>query len=68
MFLTSGCTSKAQNNSAFKSLTSKKLTCQKLIRSFVQMLLSSNLRLFEKENMSPQFNFIDSIEKLHAFF
>ena len=35
-----------------------------LIKSFVQMFLSSNLSLFGKENMSPQFNFIDAIEKL----
>ena len=35
-----------------------------LIKSFVKMLLSSNLSLFVKENISLYFNFIDAAEKL----
>ena len=62
IFVTSDRTSKAQNISTFKRMTSKKLTCR--TKSFVEMLLSSNFSLVGKENMSPEFDFIDAIEKL----
>ena len=39
-----------------------------LIKCFMQMQLSSNLSLFRKEKMSPQFDFIYAIEKLRIFF
>ena len=35
-----------------------------LIKSFVQLLLSWNLSLFGKKNMSPYFKFTDVIEKI----